>query len=254
MDSLDSHGTQAGYPATNRLRRAIPKPALVTFTLGLVLLFAPAGQAQELFLDGDFSSWVEQFSFAGGSWARLTSGGNPDAHLELNVTDSLSSVIVRNGSVSYDPSTQGALASIRFEADVIGASDSSGSTQPAFGFWLGQGGEEYAAYLDFDLASWSSLATLELTPADFTNLAQGSQIPDFSGSGGAIQFGVIAGAGFSPGGIFLVDNYRVILAPATPVPASSGAGLAMLCVALVGLAFACGAGERAKSPSLDPSA
>lgn len=200
------------------------------------LLGASTAGAQVVLDDGDFSGWVLETSFAGGAFVRQTSGGNPGAHLELSAPGALSSVVVRDGATTYDPSSQGALTSIDFEADVLGASgDVLSFAAAGIGFVLIQDGDLYIAPVTFDVATWSPVARLGLVPSDFTNTLDPGTSPDFSASGGVIQFAVVYGAATTPGPAVLLDNLRVTVATAAPpaVPGLLPGGVSLLIAGLV---------------------
>lgn len=118
-------------------------------------------------------------------------------------TNSFATGTSLNTVFQYDPTTQGALTSLTIGFDVR-FSGSSGLSTPAAPFFravLRQGGSFYS----FQGSSLQPPNNGAWTPASFTSLSatdwvrSGGGNPDFSATGGAIQFGYNASISFSCG-------------------------------------------------------
>lgn len=115
----------------------------------------------------------------------------------------------------YDPSTQGAIAGVRFSYDL-----SPPSKSMTYGLLLFQNGMYYrSGPADTPLSSaanapvWKIFPSRTLTAADFTDVRNGGDSglrPDFSCKGSPIQFGYVTGT--SSGNYYsqsLIDNWKV---------------------------------------------
>lgn len=224
------------------------------------------------FLD---ANWVLTVATAGNGGsvaaAQVASGGNPGAF--RNVTDTLnaapagSQTIVLSTSIftpfTYTPSLSGAITSIAYIEDAActgGCFGQGQSTGPA----LSQGGNLYilssSTVITGAGTTFANHALNGLTASDFglvnvtpTTLFDNTQHPNFSSSGGPIQFGFFRanGTGVDGGGYTLsagIDNWQVTIA-GSPVFAGGAASmiptlgqwqLALLALAilLIGLASA----------------
>ncbi len=145
-------------------------------------------------------------------------GGDPAGYrtMKHEVTD-VGNVVISHwfSGETYDPSVEGAIERIDYSEDHI-------ITQPAFvggavgiGFRLEQGGTWYTYTIGgFDDTQWASYA-VSLTPADFVP-APG---PDFSISGGEIQFGYVRSNSNTTDGatstsVHGIDNWQVVIVQA----------------------------------------
>jgi hypothetical protein len=135
-----------------------------------------------------------------------------------------------NSTFLYNPAARGALESLTFSFDILGAS-SSGYSAPFFGFFvpsLRQNGQIFFSTTSAKpVSGWSSFsATLGGTsgwvdPNDQTSALR----PDFSSSGSEIVFGYIFSAGsICPATVCNassieagLDNFGVTATSATPV-------------------------------------
>lgn len=205
-----------------------PSSLLPLLLLLLALAWPTSASAQTLVSDGDFSTWVEQLVF-NGSWTRETTGGDPGAHLRLQSSASLGSVTLKSGSVTYDPSVSGPLATVRFDADVLGTSGGFTAGQPTFAFALIQAGQIYLAFQAFDTPTWVPISSGELAPGDFTNTLNPGMTPDFSSTGAAFELGVVAASNLSSSGVDVrVDDFVVVATPSSPVPGLTPFGVLAL--------------------------
>lgn len=180
-------------------------------------------QATTLFTDTTFNlagysqtTYTNNTVAAGASYSVSQDGslGNsaPSAHFNVTWTNDTTFTIfdgLINSSFAYNPSTQGAITSIDFSLDryttfTAGTVVLSNATA---GVLLEQGGNFYLDSLvgpAFSAATWQTVATTGLTASSFclysfaTNAAPDcTQNPDFSASGGVIDFGFRAGLGHS---------------------------------------------------------
>jgi len=142
------------------------------------------------FTPGSWTTFVE--TGAGGSNAsssQAVSGGNPGSYLSVinnSNNEFISTFIFFAGSL-FDPSTQGAITSVNLSVDAIRFGPDGQGFAPA----LRQNGINYLFMpenISFP-ASWLSVNWSSLTGADFRTWASSSAHPDFSLSGGPIQFG-----------------------------------------------------------------
>jgi len=187
------------------------------------------------FSDGTFndSDWtlVIKTSGNGGtvSASQYTSGGNPGAYRRIENTvnagsKSSPSVVygfhIRSGA-TYDPSTQGPIAYIDYSEDsrmFSGFGDGQG-TGPAL---LQSGKYYYASGLYAKQSVWTTQTLSSLVAADFVNVSDPNDHPDFSASGAPITFGFVrynstrsAGYSITAG----IDNWEVSVA-SVPEPRS----------------------------------
>lgn len=190
-----------------------------------------------VFQDGTFpnASWstvVEGLNAGGtGSGVQVASGGNPGSYRRAtNTTNSAIGTGVSNtvyvfhvlaGAV-HNPSTAGPIASIDYSEASI---HTSGGVQ-ACGLALRQGGVIFygPSFLNpTTLNVWATSSQTGLTAASFDAVAPGLQTPDFTSSGGPIQFGFYRANSTSVGGagsttVGGIDNEIVTLTVTQPVP------------------------------------
>jgi hypothetical protein len=204
---------------------------------------AGAGRAAVVVSDSTMnpSSYDTQTFVQGGSITiSATNSGNPGPAL-LQVfsvpsppasTDHTYTYLIYNAYV-YDPSVQGAVASIGFSIDKsVVLNPSSVAWGNGQGFLLEQGGRLYES--DVGLAavpgSFQQAVTSGLSPADFyllvnpaTHQADANSHPDFTA--GPMRFGFYNGAGVPQGTPdlqiqYVFDNFKVSVS-AVPEPASA---------------------------------
>lgn len=142
-----------------------------------------------------------------------------------------------NTTAVYDPSTQGAIASLDYYEDSI-MFDGFGQGQASAAALFQDGIYYYSTrrVLANQLNSWTSQSILSLTALEFTdgNLAT----PDFSSSGGLITFGFARSNSIPGAGGYIIDagidNWAVSINTVNPVPVP--AALWLFGTALFGLA------------------
>jgi hypothetical protein len=243
-------------------RRVLRRLSLVGSRLGVVVILGLASTAGARPGDGDIVFTAGEFdrgSFevvtvstaAGGSsaWTQQPAGGNPGAF--LRITHSLDAgppdggycanwawVFVFPSGATIDPAAIGGIESVDFSIDSLYlASEPTPLLPQSRGVALRQGGRIYLGASNavgpsgwttltfFDLASAQFSELVNLPPCDFTdNQSQ----PDFSPSGGQIEFGFASGNSTSIGGnqfsmqiAYGVDNWSVTVVSAPP-PACLG--------------------------------
>lgn len=156
-----------------------------------------------------------------------------------------------NSTFLYDPSVRGALESLTFSFDVLGTS-TQGFNVPFFGFFvptLRQNGQFFFTSTPaISAAGWSNF-TLSLSGASSwtdPNNSGSALRPDFSSSGGVIEFGYMFSVGSSCPGTLCngasieagLDNFNVTataVGPSTTVPEPSTYALMM--AGLAGMLF-----------------
>ena len=134
-----------------------------------------------------------------------------------------------NTRFTYNPATNGAVASLAFSFDVIGK-NSFGYSTPFFGFFrpiIRQNCSLYSvSSIDIQpTASWANYA-LSFTSANpwISVIVGNTSLPDFTGAGGLIEFGFrFTGTGTCPfdncraaATTAGLDNYAVTATPVTP--------------------------------------
>lgn len=220
------------------------------------LLLVPALSAQSAtvtFVDATFnnSDWsaselrdttpANTFVFTG---TQLLTGGNPGSYRQ--VTQASVSGIGENVSIvaghvylpgSFDPATDGAIASISYAMDGISINATAGAV--GYSPLLIQNDTAYVAFgfSPLNAAGWQSMSFNDLSSADFFGIINNgfdfSAHPDFTASGAPLVFGFASSNGtfgdsFNEGGM---DNWRVDI-NSVPAPAS----LPLLLTAFAGLA------------------
>lgn len=168
----------------------------------------------------------------------IPAGGNPGAFRQttMNYVDFIQVAHQRNG-FSYDPSVQGAIASIDFSYDMktIGVPLFVGA-QLAYSLLILQDGVNYSSALDASTAlDWTPFVHTGFTAANFlSDGGAGVLNPNFSATGGVMQFGYITSNSVGPGGLppgFFdttvggIDNFLITVNQAVvPPPAGAPAG------------------------------
>lgn len=208
------------------------RPASLLLSL-LVLPFVPVivSAATANFSDGTFldSNWssVVQIKDGGGTAgaAQISSGGNPGPFRQIGITLNSSSGSQNNAvyisgwmsGATFTPSLSGSIVSISYsEASLII------STVQACGIAVRQGGVIYYGPSFLDSNSWTTTTQPTLTAASFDALPAGVQNPNFSGTGGTIEFGFfranstgVGSSGYSTSGG--IDNWSVVVTYDGPV-------------------------------------
>lgn len=172
----------------------------ITFALAssLFLTVAPAARAGFVIADATFNTadWSKTVrSTTGGATdtvQQLLAGGNPDAFRQMTHTlpsPSSISVVHLFLASAYDPSISGPITSIDYREDQIEFSPPfSGAAIGALPALRQDGVFYFGPDVTFSDLSWHSVELTGLTAADFGPI--GNQ-PDFSSSGGVIQFGFL---------------------------------------------------------------
>lgn len=208
---------------------------LLVMTLSIA---SPALSAVTVVHDGDFADadWeviVSSFKSSGGAQpggsvdANQQSGGNPGTMRRVvnhiarapSATEYSSTwgVHLKKG-FTYDPSVQGAIATIDYSEDARRVT--SGQLT---GLAVRQAGKVYYTQADvFTNPAWTRVEQLAIVPGNFAEITadgpvQGSR-PDFSASGGPLEVGFIrANSNGNGGGAYSVtgdiDNWEVRIAP-----------------------------------------
>lgn len=198
----------------------LPRCAFVACASFLALALSPC-QATTVFSDTTFSlagysqtTYTNNTVAAGASYSVTQNGGlgnpAPSAQFDVTWTNNTTFTIfdgLINSSFTYNPSTAGAIGSLDFSLDrytafTAGTVVLSNATA---GFLLEQNGNFYLDSLigpAFSAATWQTVSTTGLAAVNFclysfaTNAAPDcTQNPDFSATGGVIDFGVRAGLG-----------------------------------------------------------
>jgi hypothetical protein len=217
----------------NTLLKSVIAATAVTIS---ALSFQEIAEAATVkFFDGTFndSDWTKAFQATGSPSSETAepslSGGNPDAfrlttHTWGNGTQGV--VYHFNNRAVYDPSTQGAIASIDYSADVIGLNTFSGVFGD--GLLLEQDGRLFiSAFTAVRYPSqWQTKSVSGLTSDGFLPL-DGDAAPDFSIQGAAITFGYIRTNTISGSTTTIrhgIDNWSVnvttVSATSVPEPSS----------------------------------
>lgn len=207
---------------------------------GVIVLFdAYFPSANWIAVEVEDDSGNSQFNF----FTQLLSGGNPGAYQKSNWKLVGSGSVPQNAayvfldtSQSYVPSVSGAIVKVDWSLDDILISQSGGSAGVAGRAALQQGSGYYRSGAGFHYlnTSWTN-SSVTLTASDFELISgSGPANPDFSETGGAINFGYYFGSGgccdFSQTSETGADNFRVALhTNEVPEPSIlSLLGLAML--------------------------
>lgn len=201
-----------------------------------------ASLASFVYGDGVFApgtyALTEQHTGAITSYAgtQQLSGGNPAEWRRIDHV-SFSNIILtyhmRNGA-TYDPSLNGAIASVNFSMDVMGILNHAGigiGLSPA----LLQNGNYYFSnsFVTNPNVNWVTGTLGSLTATDFRTLASAAAHPDFSPTGGPIQIGFVArndNGGFTTSRACGIDNWITTI---NPVPEPATGVLLVLATGLV---------------------
>lgn len=224
-----------------RVIRALGIGGLTALLVVVAFSGVVTAQTTVTFQDGDFpnANWTTSVEVLNGGGSvnafQVASGGTPGSFRRIeNTLNSAIGTGVANsvfgfhrlaGAV-FDPATGGAIVSLAYAED---SQRISGGVQ-ACGLALRQGGVVYYGpgfLTPTAFGTWVTTTQSGLTAAQFDALAPGVQVPDFSPSGGPIEFGfyrsnstsVGGGGGTTYGGI---DNWQVILTIDAAVPVSGG--------------------------------
>jgi hypothetical protein len=178
------------------LKSAIIATAVTVSAFGFAEI---ANAATFNYFDGTFndSDWTRAFQATGSPSSETAeqrpSGGNPDGFRFMTHTwgnGVQGAVFHLNKNAVYDPSTQGAIESLDYSADVIGFNTSSGVFGD--GLLLQQDGRLFISQFTAVRfpSSWQTKSASDLTSSSFLSL-DGGAAPDFSATGDRIAFGYI---------------------------------------------------------------
>jgi hypothetical protein len=169
------------------------------------------------FFDQNWTHWVDPGLGDGyGTVTRQTSGGNPDAFLEVLAVAGVypPRVYVQKDDFVWNPATDGGICTVTLMIDEKAIETSRGG-QPISILAI-QGAREFAAGGCYtgEEPTWETLTLGPVSEDDFYELLKLSQVdpdakPDFSPSGQPIQFGFMVESGFHGGYTHGYDNWRL---------------------------------------------
>lgn len=229
--------------------------------LGAVLAL-PAQARAQVHSDGAMTGWsstvaINPYGCSTGSGFVSPTGGNPGTYWGIQHYDCGTLIGLGNLSTfTWDPFSQGAITSpITFKWDGIHLTGG----QMAFEALVRQGGKWYMAPITYSLATagngWEALGGTAAA-SDWCEVftgwgppngyACGSSLPNFTSSGGLIEFGVMSLNSGSYGRQGGLDNYEVdfVHGPGSTV-APEPASLILVASGLAGVAFV---GRRRRTP------
>jgi len=201
----------------------------------LVVLGAGAAAAATFsdtqFVPADWTTTVEVLNLGGTvTPSQVATGGNTGAFRRINnnlasaAGQGFSNTVMgfhAKAGATWNPSTQGAIGSLDYAEDAFRF---SGSGVQANGIALRQGGVIFygpSSVTPSTVGVWQGYSWLGILPTQFDALAAGVQNPDFSATGGLIEFGFFRGNSTSVGGgggtvSGGIDNWQVTVGLATP--------------------------------------
>lgn len=212
-------------------------PASVLASLLLSILVPVSSVAATVVLsDGTFTNanytvTSENLNLGGsGSGTQTATGGNTGSYRRCtNTVNSAAGqgfsntvyVFHKLAGATYTPSVSGTIVSIDYTQDSMRITGG----QQAFGLALKQGGVVYYGPLFVNPTTfnvWANTLQSTLVASNFDAAAAGVQNPDFSGSGGLIEFGFVSANSTSVGGsgfttVGGIDNWKATITSAEPV-------------------------------------
>lgn len=211
-------------------------------SVAVAALMVSAGVAGAAsYSDGDFSGWTSSTNNPASTNAFRDAGfGNPAASIYAETRTDIFDTdvnVVWLSDFSYDPSATGVALSIgSMSIDWINTSTNSFNGQ-LFSFAVAQGGKVYQTInTNFALVNgqWNTTSDSNLGQNNFGEVNNLSSHPDFSTSGGAVRFGLIAYNFYDPSfgderQEVHYDNFSMSYTPAPSGVAVGGLGaIAML--------------------------
>ncbi len=202
------------------------------------LLLSSSSHADTIVIsDGTFSttSWeADPLDGALGTYTQAVSDGNPGDYREMvDTVIELTVVFHKYLDVSYNPSIQGAINTLDYSED----SRASAATGAATGATpaLMQGNDIFLFGGGFFKVSnfWSTRSQSSITESFFVDWDTGLDSPDFSETGGEIEFGYIRSVSTRFGDTVVthgIDNWSITLNTASesvPTPSSLAALIGM---------------------------
>ncbi len=217
----------------NRITRSAAVVALLLFS-STAALAQTATFTDATFLNADWTVTTQVLNLGGtASGSQVATGGSPGSYRQ--VVNTLNSALGQSFSntvfdfharagATFVPSASGAISGIDYSESSI----RSAGGQQACGVALTQGGTIYygPSFLNpSTIGVWAPTTQTGLVASNFDALAPGIQNPDFSPTGGAIQWGffranstsVGGGGGSTTGGI---DNWSVTVHYDAATPAA----------------------------------
>ncbi len=212
--------------------------ALAAVLIGIGLVPCSAGA---LFLDGTFnlSDWSRVIETGSGTVtpSQVATGGNPGDYMRVDLTNftGLLGAYQFRSAATYDPASQGAIASVAWSLDELGIL-ALGTTHVAAGGALTQNNINYYSValnnIAFDV--WRTFGLTGLGADNFATFLNPNAHPDFSASGAPITFGfwTVFNNGSTDGARAAGFDNWTFGVTTVPEPSSFlllGAGLALLC-------------------------
>lgn len=197
-------------------------PHLLAVVPVIVLLFMPLRVdadivtiSDQTFVESDWTATVVHATDATHSFNQPLAGGNPGAYREmtheLNSTGSTIRIFHEHTGFNYNPSLQGAIASLDYSEDNLRFDPPGGNIGANPGL-IQDGIIFFGPYFVFSNSSWETTAMNEL---DFADFSDGVNNPNFSITGSEIRFGFVrSNTTSNPNGISRqhgIDNWTFAL-------------------------------------------
>lgn len=215
-----------------------------TFVIIGLTCFAGQAHANTTFMDGVFApaTWASStVTNTGGSGStsvetQFLTGGNPNEFMRIDLTlhvngpDSAVWSLNTNNTAFYNPVSQGAITSINYSEDSRNFAPNNAGNVQGTGLLIVQGGKVFTQRNPVlvmpspGFSNWAPNSAPGLVAADLWELTNTGTLifnsnPDFSATGGTMQFGFWRGAssGTTGSGTYFrdagIDNWRVEIVP-----------------------------------------